>query len=264
MINEKYEPLLNDVYKKYYTAENSRCKHFSECSKGQTFCDGLFCNRAKIGKNYGNGKYPKVLVVGKEPVTENGKITQTASLDEANNPHYRRTLYTLATVLHTEPKTDTLNDLAEHQELLNHFCLTNYFKCSFTETEINNGVKKAKNNSNVSTNCAMRKECWNILMDEIAVLKPEIIVMQGKSYSGDFWSQIKQLYGESSLPEVNYKMEYEELTKHDNGPNGSPLYIVWAYHPTARANYAWNNRLVNLKYVLNKLKEILDAEKRKD
>lgn len=261
MINEKYELLLNEAYKKHYTADDGKCKHFAECSNGQSLCDGLFCNRAKIGKDYGDGKYPKVLVVGKEPVTENRKVTQTASLDEADNPHYRRTLYTLATVLEKEPETDALSDLNEHKELLDHFCLTNYFKCSFTETEEKDNIKKAKRNSNVSTNSAMRRECWNILIDEINALKPEIIIIQGQSYSGNFWAQIKRLYGESSLLEADYKMDYEELTKHDNGPNGSPLYIVWAYHPTARAKYAWGNRLENLSFVLNKLKKILATEK---
>ena len=102
----------------------------------------------------------------------------------------------------------------------------------------------------------MRKECWNVLIDEIAVLKPEIIIIQGTSYSNDFWKQIKTFYGESGLPKGDYKMDYEELTKHKY-ENGEPLYIVWAYHPTARGNRAWNKRLKNLQDVLEELRECL-------
>ena len=256
MVNEKYESLLNEIYEKHYSADNGKCKHFAECSNGQVLCDGLIYNRAKLGKYYGNGQYPKVMVVGKEPITENREITQTASLDEADNPHYRRTLYTLATVLKEEPDGDSYSDLKKYEELLDYFCLTNYFKCSFTETEEIDGVKKAKKNSGVFTNSIMRKECWNVLIDEIAVLKPEIIIIQGTSYSNDFWKQIKTFYGESGLPKGDYKMDYEELTKHKY-ENGEPLYIVWAYHPTARGNRAWNKRLKNLQDVLEELRECL-------
>lgn len=263
MVNELYESALNGAYEKHYTADDGKCKHFAECKKGQSLCDGLFCNRAKIGKYYGNVKYPKILVVGKEPVTENTTITRTATLEEADNPHYRRTLYTLAAILEEEPSGDSYNELEKYTELLDYFCLTNYFKCSFTEVVEESGLRKAKTNSNKTTSKAMCENCWNILIDEINALKPEIIIIQGTSYSDDFWKQIKSLYGESSLPKGDYKMDYEELTKHNNGPNGQPLYIAWAYHPTARATYAWNKRLDNLRCVLKKLKESLDAEKSK-
>lgn len=263
MVDELYESSLNEVYKKYYTADDGKCKYFAECRKGHASCDGLFCNRAKIGNFYGNGTCPKILVIGKEPVTENKTITRTATLEEANNPHYRRTLYTLAAFLEEEPSGDSYDELKKYEELLDYFCLTNYFKCSFTEVVEEGGQKKAKTNSNKKASKAMCENCWNILIDEINALKPEIIIIQGTSYSDDFWKQIESLYGESSLPKGNYKKAYEELTKHNNGPNGQPLYIVWAYHPTARAKFAWSNRLDNLRYILKKLKESIDAKESK-
>jgi hypothetical protein len=116
MVNELYESPLEKVYKKYYAAGNGRCIYFTECRKEQ--CDGLFCNRAKLGKCYGNGEYPKVLVIGKEPVSEQKRITPPASLEEANNSHYRKTLYTLAAILKEEPGRASYSDLKKHEDLL--------------------------------------------------------------------------------------------------------------------------------------------------
>ena len=261
MVNELYESALNGAYEKHYTADNGRCKHFAECSKDQNTCKGLFCNRAKLGTHYGNGEHLKVLVVGKEPVTENRGITKTASLEEANNPHYRRTLYTLATILKKEPASDCFEDLVIYDELLDYFCLTNYFKCSFTETEETAGVKRAKKNSNVKTNSFMKNQCGNILLDEIKALKPDIVIMQGKSYSSSFWEtlQNKEYYGKNLLSEEHSKKCKGLLTKHQYN-NGSPLYIVWAYHPTARASFAWKRQLKHLSNTVQILQEVLTLD----
>jgi len=251
----QYEDKLKSVYDKHYCS--GECVNYPQCKKG-LIDDGVLFNCAKLGKHYGDEPYRKVLVVGKEPVTENRRITQTASLEEADNPHYRRTLYTLATILEKEPDSDAINNLEQYEKLLDYFCLTNYFKCSFTETVKENGKKKAKKNSGIETSKTMKKECWNILMDEIDALEPDIIIIQGTSYSNAFWRKIEEHYGKNSLQKRKYKKGYEQLTKHDNGPNGGCLYIVWAYHPTARAPYSWNQRIKNLQYILEKLKEFLN------
>lgn len=254
MVANPYEEQLNAVYQKYYCC-SGECANYSKCKKGLAR-NGLLFNRAKIGKYYGT-KYRKVLVVGKEPVSENGEITATASLEEAKNPHYRRTLYTLAMILDKEPESDSISDLNAYKKLLDYFCLTNYFKCSFTETETTVNGKKAKKNSGIKVNNAMKQECWKILIDEIDNLKPEIIIIQGKMWCEAFFEEVQKRYGKA---ETKCKAGYEELTKHENGPDGGPLYIVWAYHPTARAKCAWNQRLKNLRNVLGKLRECLTLE----
>ena len=257
MNREDYKNRLNDVYNSHFCS--GQCVHYAECKKGQ-IDDGLFFNRAKLGIKYGEDMVRKILVVGKEPVTENQVITQTALLDKANKDHYRRTLYTLATILKEQPKSEALADLKDYEDLLNYFCLTNYFKCSFTETVKENGEKKAKKRSGVEVSKAMKRECWHILMDEINALKPEIIIIQGTSYSNKFWKKIKDCYDKNSLRKSEYKKGYEQLTKHKY-KNGDPLYIVWAYHPTARPPHAWNQQLDNLLDILKGLKGLLDEEK---
>ena len=172
MAINQYEDNLKSVYDKHY--RSGECINYRQCKKG-LIDDGLLFNCAKLGAHYGDEPYRKVLVVGKEPVTENRKITQTASLEEADNPHYRRTLYTLATILKKEPDSDGRSDLEQYKELLDYFCLTNYFKCSFTEVVKENGERKAKTNSNIKTSKAMCDNCWRILIDEINALKPEIV-----------------------------------------------------------------------------------------
>lgn len=258
MAINQYVEQLKGVYAKYYCS--GECVNYPQCKKGLVD-DGLLFNCAKLGAHYAESSNPRVLVIGKEPVTENREITQTASLEKANNDHYRRTLYTLATILIEQPKSDALADLEDYKDLLSYFCLTNYFKCSFTETKTEKDEKKATKRSGIKVSKEMKKECWNILMDEINALKPEIIIIQGTSYSNAFWRKIEERYGKNTLRKQEYKRGYEQLTKHNNGPDGSPLYIVWAYHPTARAPYTWNQRLKNLQYVLGKLKELLDEEK---
>lgn len=253
MNREDYKNLLNDVYKRYFCS--SQCVYYSECKKEQ-LDDGLFFNRAKLGRKY--GEIRRILVVGKEAVAESQEITQTASLDEANNDHYRRTLYTLATILESQPKSDALVDLKDYEKLLDYICLTNYFKCSFTETETEEDVKYAKKRSGVKASKKMKTNCWRILIDEINALKPEIIIIQGRSYSDAFWKEIckEKYFGENKFPENGFKCGYEQLTKHKY-QNGDPMYIVWAYHPTARAEKAWGKRLENLRYILDKLKTAL-------
>jgi len=258
MNREDYRNCLNDVYNSHFCS--GQCAHFSKCKKGQ-IDDGLFFNRAKLGSKYGEDMVRKILVVGKEPIMENREITQPAPLDQAKNDHYRRTLYTLATIYDTQPNSDKISDLDDYKRFLDYFCLTNYFKCSFTETVKEDGEKKSKKNSGIDTSKVMKKECWKILIDEIDALKPEIIIIQGMSYSNAFWHKIEERYGKNRLRKREYKIGYEQLTKHDNGPGGGPLYIVWAYHPTARFPYSWNQRLENLQYVLDKLRELLRNKK---
>lgn len=250
---KQYEEQLKGVYGKYYCS--GQCINYSQCKKGLVD-DGLFFNCAKLGKHYGEGPYPRVLVIGKEPITENKVITRTATLGDADNPHYRRTLYTLATILEKKPDSDAINNLKQYEKLLDYFCLTNYFKCSFTEVVKENGERKAKTNSNIKTSKAMCDNCWRILIDEINALKPEIVVVQGRSYAGALWEEIcsKECFGENQLLGDTYKQDYEELTKHTY-KNGDPLYIVWAYHPTARGDYGWKKRLKNLQYIIEKLEE---------
>lgn len=259
MAINQYEDKLKSVYDKHYCS--GECIYYRQCKKGLVD-DGLLFNCAKLGAHYGDGAYRKVLIVGKEPVTQNRAITQTAPLDKDSNDHYRRTLYTLATILKEEPKTDSYNDLEDYKELLGHFCLTNYFKCSFTETETKGKEKTAAKRSGVKASKAMCENCWEILMDEIKALKPEIVVIQGSSYAGAFWKEIckEKFFGENQLSGDGYKYDYEELTKHKY-ENGDPLYIVWAYHPTARGKYLWNKRLSNLRRILKKLRERLELER---
>jgi len=255
MAINQYEDKLKSVYDKHYCS--GECINYRQCKKGLVD-DGLLFNCAKLGAHYGDRPYRKVLVVGKEPVTQNQKITRTALLDKADNPHYRRTLYTLATILEQEPKSEKIDDIKHYEKLLDYFCLTNYFKCSFTETVKEKDEKKAKKNSGIETSKAMKKECWKILMDEIKALAPEIIIIQGKMWGDEFLEKIKTRFGHM---ETKYKNGYEELTKHENGPNGGPLYIVWTYHPTARAKYSWNKRLCYLRGALESLRECLNLER---
>ena len=61
-------------------------------------------------------------------------------------------VHTLATILIEQPKSDALADLEDYKDLLSYFCLTNYFKCSFTETKTEKDEKKATKRSGILQN----------------------------------------------------------------------------------------------------------------
>jgi hypothetical protein len=87
----------------------------------------------------------------------------------------------------------------EKYENLRHcFAMTNYYKCVFT-----NDITR----SNKKTSDIMEKNCSEILIREISVLKPDIVIIQGKGHP-TFWKEIKYLAS-------------NETRKRDEGKNSS-------------------------------------------
>lgn len=218
--NEQYINELDAVYKKHYCNEN-KCSCYSECSNGmpnpKIECD----YSTRVGVNYADCS-PKVMMIGQESLNPHYEHNiPTESLEEDSNNHYRKTLFTLAKIISgEEPDGYSINDLKKYNELLTKFCLTNYFKCAFT-----NDKSKAHG---LKHNKAMKKNCCQLLLEEINVLEPDLLVVQGKFTTKDFWNKLEKngyelIWANNNKNISLYKYEY----------NGKPLYVLYSYHPSA-------------------------------
>lgn len=232
---EQYINQLNEMYNEIYP--NGVCLHYDKC---KSECDyELNFYRCRIGKDYGKQKI-KVLIVGKEDVFPKPytgekiiyQVKEPCTMKEAGyNNHYLRTFYTVASLLLSKddlPKSFHKNDMSfEKYENLRHcFAMTNYYKCVFTNDT---------DRSNKKTSEIMEKNCSEILIREISVLKPDIVIIQGKGHP-TFWNEIK--YDKTVKPIIS-TVEYEKKTcKYKQGlysaeVDNHKFYIIDAYHPTS-------------------------------
>ena len=227
---------LQLTYRSFFGEDNNSCLYAKECQSGMCQ-DGIRFNCAHLGELYGaDPNLPKILVVGKEPVSEHRYIKEPVSLEDAGyNPHYLKTLYTLSLLL-GDPADDynKCDSLLAKESLLSRFCLTNYYKCVFTETKTEGGVKSTQKRSDKKGNPQMKKHCAEILIEEIRALTPDIVVVQGKDADNAkfrnlihlHFGQGTELFAENGI--WLYKHNYEN----------NPFYILWSYHPTAR-HHLW-------------------------
>ena len=194
---------------------------------------------AKVGREYGKTGFPKILIVGKESKNHRAEVgTTTPSIHPekggADNDHYRKTLYTLALLLaESIPKSFSKEDLEEYEELLQKFCLTNYFKCAVSggEKSCYRGLPHTK---------AMKSNCYHLLEKEIDVLEPDIVIIQGKFTPKEFWS----VYENGERVAGNKTKEDDTISayRHKN-KKGKEFYILYSYHPGCFR--AWGGELLN-------------------
>ena len=232
-----YQKALLDVYKKLYP--DSICPNLEKCSKGMPLCGHRF-SVALLGCDYGKTEKPKILFVGKEGTNDSGviqrsKLFEPISLSDPdfrkNNWHYLGTIYTAAAFLTgyttTDPYQINKEALLPFSELRHDFCLTNYFKCAF-KTEDKQGKYH-----DIPTNSQMKKNCVQILLEEIKALQPDIIVIQGKHCHSSFWKKNGLLsfasVQEDYIPQSGCNISVTKYKRTD----GSFFYVLWSYHPCA-------------------------------
>lgn len=236
-IRQKYE---DELWKMYESTYGSNC-NYESCSRGM--CKSpqniKFDYATKIGEHYGVDGAHKVLVVGKESITAHATTEKPVdNIYDAPNSHYRGTLYTLALLLtETFPRSTAIQDLKDYNYLLKQFCLTNYFKCAFPKDD---SVR------NISVNKSMKHSCYKLLMREIEILKPDIVIVQGKFTSGPFWNAIEEggsecIYGADS-----------PVSLYQYSVNGHSFCVLWGYHP---ASSEWHIHLHELKKAIVRFKD---------
>ena len=234
MKHEHYINQLNEMYNEVYP--NGVCLHYDKCKNECKYLLNFY--RCRVGKDYGKQKI-KILVVGKEPVFPKPytgekityRVEEPCTMKDAGyNNHYLRTFYTVARLLMTndeQPKSFYKNDMvAEKYENLRHcFAMTNYYKCVFTDDPGRSDKKTTK---------AMEKNCFEVLLKEISVLKPDVVILQGKGHA-TFWKKFNAQAMERFLTTVKYE---KKCSTYEQGVYPAEIenhkfYIVDAYHPTS-------------------------------
>ena len=220
---EDYVRNLNKMYDNFY---KNGC-NYNSCSNcmNESPANIKFDYAAKVGEDYGKVGAYKVLVVGKESKYQHATVEKPADdISKSSNTHYRGTLYMLTLLLTNEvPESTSVNDLKKHNDLLKQFCLTNYFKCAFREYDKN---KKGKITvRGLPVNQFMKDACCKLLLQEIEILEPDIVIMQGKFTSKLFWE---------TLEKEEFECKYggnTPISLYRYTLNGRSFYILWGYHP---------------------------------
>lgn len=251
MAVKDYKNELEKMYSQIYSCEG-KCKCFDECSKNMPNGKEINCCKLKLGNDYGKG-IPKIMFVGKEGVNSAQKIESPQKVSEArhNNSHYFGTILTLAYML---KKIDGNMFVKENksQEFLSNFdylcskmCLTNYYKCAFRDDD---------KNHNIRTNGKMKKHCPIILAREIETLKPNIIIIQGKFTTRQFYENELLKICKTIQKNPIYKSSrfYISVDKYEYVDSKEPLYIIWSYHPSSHGH--WDSSLKELKSAIDAIK----------
>lgn len=255
-----YYTELEDMYGRVYGCDG-KCACFSECSKKMKNSAKINCCKLKIGSDYGLN-IPKIMFVGKEGVNQAATIESPVKVSEvkSNNTHYFGTIHTLAYILKRITSDEFCNrdiinqsSLSQFDDLHTKFCLTNYYKCAFRD--------KDDGNHNVKTNNVMKKNCPIVLTNEIEILKPNIIIMQGKFSTTKFDGQKGTLLSicqpcsdvENENLKSNLKNQKGNISvgKYTYNETKEPVYIIWSYHPCAHGNMWFNT--------INKFQNAIDA-----
>jgi hypothetical protein len=171
--------------KNYYkvnglSPDDFHCRYFSECSSSQgmgtkkQYAGGTACLMPFYDVAY-NGKEVRVLIIGEETgYMANTKYGTFDNLDihrrtilnctnwRGKNNHIKGTLITLQRIFE-----------AETEYIYASFALSNLLRCAFQAKENLNKV------SNVKDTPIMRRNCLTHLIDEIKILDPTLIIIQG-------------------------------------------------------------------------------------
>lgn len=258
---------LEKAYSEFYCEAGGQCKFLAECQKGLP--NQLIGNhKAQVGDDYAT-TYPKILVVGMEPVCSKDDskecrvehiVEHVCSLKDACNPHWIRTFYTIVRILgeaEQQPAQYAYDKVTmqnqKYESFGQKFAFTNYFKCVFSE-KIQRSQKPHSS--------AMRQNCANLLLREIEILEPDLVILQGK-FGKCFWNKIKWENVEERRTRVKGRTFTQGLYKcYLNDTR--PFLCLAAYHPTSRGIWTCKEVHDDFLYLLQKARRHLEEEKRTD
>lgn len=158
---------------------------------------------------------------------------------KARNPHMKGTS-SLLRLLHDLPFNDPESEFIQVDgnaiHLFDTFVLANYLLCS----AVTEGSRQGQ------ATPVMKKNCAEHFIATLEILKPTILIIQGK----EFWNKYIEQIFKDSLEQINDCL-YQALFK-DNS-----ILIAAFAHPSAAANGFWGNS-VSSKYLLNTVKPTVE------
>lgn len=244
----------NDLLTQKLYNNNNKCPYFDECNNSMSCENKSRFYRTRIGSNY-NNEPTRILVVGQEDVGEGKQYSccEPCTMEEAGyNPHYLRTFYSVAHILLNDelPKDYSKQNMCypQFEELRHSFALTNYYKCVFSDNA---------HNSNISHSKIMERNCSENLIKEIEILKPDILIMQGKNHK-TFWNNINYEGVPNTLKTILINNKNYEIGLYKTTINGKTTYIVDSYHPTSRGIWENEDMLKHFIMLLKTAKRLCD------
>lgn len=258
---KSYDNYVCELHKAYSEKcfPNGRCPYFEECSKGRSYneeCSIISNQNVKIGEEYGKC-YPKILFIGKENTSRTpfDEIGRPADFIEQKNQHYVRTKFILAALLGSISKEQISEyngydhpEIKEEKELCKKFALTNHYHCAFKKDNKNHGIKVTD---------TMWDNCAKITAQEIEVLEPDIIVIQGGWSAKDKHTANKMngiyayFFNDKNKWEIAEDDSIYGLYWATDKTNGKMCCIIGSYHP---AFHLWHQEeyLIPLKQRIEK------------
>lgn len=275
-----YEQIMADLenlYKnKFYICEN-KCIHYAYCfekAKEKGYIDGWDSDyAAKVGKNYPlqiDNKEIRIVVIGKEGLGWNDKLTPPAQLKGAYNHHYRETYKVLCEMLNynwnVEEKKNKIEDEFKNRpdEVLTAFTLTNTYRCSFAKKYLKEQKKKQNEDTEqyaytlYRTN-SQNKHCIKILRRELEILNPTILFIQNAGLSANRIFDDKGVYPNAVLKRICEKKDKKDqwsFTFSHYVNEGNECYIIQTVHPTCYGRWYY--------FTENYLSKIIDYLREKN
>ena len=259
-VNKEETSRRYNLLEKYYinnhlNADSFNCCHYNECLKSQKDCDvikqysGGTAGLAPFYDLYYNGKPIRILVVGKENA-------YMKNLKYGTSPNFKENCLNVLNCINWKNKNNHIKGtLMILQDILGInsdyayacYALTNLMRCSFQNSEV------AANVSNVNSTSKMKENCLHHLINEILILEPTLIILQGE------WA----ITGKSSVVDKLYyyfNKEKKCLLKNSNGKYGlyqfENFMLITCHHPAILGNWIKNLAPDSVWPPINYLREI--------
>ena len=246
---------LKNYYKVHgLSADDFHCKYFSECSSSQKpgtkkqYAGGTAGLMPFYDVEY-NKKEARVLIIGEET----GYMANTNYGTFDNLDIHRRTILNCTNwrgkTNHIKGTLVTLQRLfeVETEYIYASFALSNLLRCAFQIEESINSVSKVKDTP------VMRRNCLNYLIDEIKILEPTLIIIQGS------WALGGQIPFIARLAK-SLGSEVKLLKSNKDGKYGlyklNSLMCITTHHPALYGRWISNWSKDSLWPMVDYLKEI--------
>ena len=172
---------LNKMYDKFY-CDKGKCQHYDTCSKEMCTKYSYSSSRCiKLGKYYdikANGNDIRIVFVGKEGPNKQEAIGRPAKLSESLvkgrvTTHWLTSYKMICDMLNAEKYKSVRGPFRNQPDMcLQAFALTNVYRCAFK----NKGLDQR---TDIPNNEQQKNNCISILKEELSILNPTILVLQG-------------------------------------------------------------------------------------
>lgn len=252
---------LENYFKTHVLSDNTfRCKHECECEHSYSPKDALDSKAQfykgqlhHIGRHYDLSYQQtpfRVMIAGQEYGHEPSLVDFAERYDmlmdsaaighKHRNPHMKGTS-SLLRLLHDLPlgndhEGEFIQVDGKDIHLFDTFVLANYLLCS----AVTDGSRRGKATREMKKNCAAH------FVATLEILKPTVLVIQGKG----FWDYpIKEIFAErlEAIDDCLYQARFK----------GNSILIAAFAHPSARYYGFWGNSLAS-EYLLNTVKPTIE------